>query len=192
MFFPHMEQARTVLGHYHGPAVLILDGLSAHHTEAFNTEAKDRNIYPIFLVPYSSDQCQPIDLITYSVMKRFMSSGPIRFLPSDQSHKIVKALRVWHQAQALTASPPRSLQWGCSPSCGETILLICGWIANVRREPGLAMGKIPRRWMLVKEETGGADSRHSKLIPLLSRDRKLSSPAYFRLKFCPYTRNKYC
>jgi hypothetical protein len=36
------------------------------------------------------------------------------------------------------------------------------WTANVRRESGLGVGKVPRCWMLVKEETGGYDSRHRK------------------------------
>jgi hypothetical protein len=82
------------------PPVLILDGLSTRHTETFTTEAKDRNIHSIFLVPYSSDQYQPLDSATYRVMKRFMSSGHVRFMPSDQSHKIVKILGAWHQAPA--------------------------------------------------------------------------------------------
>jgi hypothetical protein len=62
--------------------VLILDDLTAHHTKAFFSEARDRNIYPIFLVPHSSDQCQPLDWVIFGIMKRLMSGGQFRLLPS--------------------------------------------------------------------------------------------------------------
>jgi hypothetical protein len=49
------------------------------------------------------------------------------------------------------------------------ILSLCGWTANVRRKSGLEVGKSPRRWMLVKEETGGYNPGHSKIhITLIS------------------------
>jgi hypothetical protein len=65
IFFPHVEQVRSALADYQGGDILILNGFNAHHTDAFFSEPIDRNIYPIFLVPHSSDQCQLLVLVTY-------------------------------------------------------------------------------------------------------------------------------
>jgi hypothetical protein len=47
IFFTHVKQVQRALGDYHGPVMLILDGFNAHHTDAFISEAIDRNICPI-------------------------------------------------------------------------------------------------------------------------------------------------
>jgi hypothetical protein len=93
-----VEQVQRALEDYQGPAILILDGFNAYHTDALISETIDRNIYPIFLVPHSGDQCQPLDLVTYGNRRRFMSTTQIRYLLSNQSQKIVKMLGEWHQA----------------------------------------------------------------------------------------------
>jgi hypothetical protein len=81
--------------------MLIFDGVDTHSTEAFVAEAIDRNIYPICLVLHSSDQCQPLDLVTYGLMRHFMSSGQLKFFRLRQSQKLVRILGVWHQATSL-------------------------------------------------------------------------------------------
>jgi hypothetical protein len=100
MFFPYGAQARRALADYQGPAILILNGFNVHHTVAFISEVVDQNISPSFLVPHSRGQCQPLDLVTYESMKRFMPTAQIRYLLSNQSQKIVKMPGVWHQATA--------------------------------------------------------------------------------------------
>jgi ATP-dependent protease Clp ATPase subunit len=70
----------------------------AYSTERFVTEAIDCNIYTIFLVPHSSAQCQLLDLVTYGLIKRFISSWPLTLLRSRQSQKLVRMLEAWHQA----------------------------------------------------------------------------------------------
>jgi hypothetical protein len=64
IFFPRIEgsRARSV---YQGPALLILDGCRSHHPVEFLTECERRNISVLFLVPHSSYQCQPLDLIPF-------------------------------------------------------------------------------------------------------------------------------
>jgi hypothetical protein len=98
IFFPYVEAQRIARGDYQGPAVLIMDGCSAHTTEAFETEAEARNIKIIFLVPHSSDQTQPLDLVTFSLMKRYYSSQTFDHLPSKQSNQVVKMMGSWIQA----------------------------------------------------------------------------------------------
>jgi hypothetical protein len=70
--------------------------MTAHSTKVFVTEAIDRNIYPIFLVPHSSNRYQPLDPVTYSLMKRFMSSWQLTLLRTRQSQKLVQMLGAWH------------------------------------------------------------------------------------------------
>jgi hypothetical protein len=96
----HVEQARRALEDYQGLAILILDGFNAYHTDAFISGALDRNIFPIFLAPHSSDRCQSLGLVIHGNMKKFMPTAQIRYLPSNQSQKIVKMLGAGHQATA--------------------------------------------------------------------------------------------
>jgi hypothetical protein len=100
ILFPHVEQARRSLADSQAPAIPVLDGSNAYHIDAFFSHTIDRNIYPNFLVPHSNGQCQPLNLVTYGNMMRFMSTAQIRYLPSNQSQKIGKMLGAWHQATA--------------------------------------------------------------------------------------------
>jgi hypothetical protein len=89
----------------------------------FVTEAIDRNIYPIFLVPHSSDQYQPLDLITYGLMKRFMSAGQLISLRSRQCQKLVRLLGAWHQATSPQQVVSAFVAMGFVPFLGEDNVL---------------------------------------------------------------------
>jgi hypothetical protein len=99
IFFPWVEERRRVLG-YQGPALLLIDGLGAHHTESFIEEASNRNITCLFFVPHTSDQCQPLDLVTFSLHKRFFSQMRFEHMKTAQSNKVIKILGSWFQATA--------------------------------------------------------------------------------------------
>jgi hypothetical protein len=99
VFFPTIEEKRKRMN-YEGPALLILDGLGCHHNHEFLEECEERNIYVLFLVPHSSDQCQPLDLVTFSLLKRYFTQFAFDSLPTAQSNKIIKMMGAWYQATA--------------------------------------------------------------------------------------------
>jgi hypothetical protein len=99
VFFPSIEERRRRTG-YQGPCVLVLDGPGSHHSDAFLAECEDRNIYVIFLVPHSSDQCQPLDLITFALLKRYFRAFSFDQFETKQTNKVVKMMGAWYQATA--------------------------------------------------------------------------------------------
>ena len=99
VFFEEIESKRTIYD-YQGPALLILDGFKCHHSEKFILECNDRNIYTLFLVPHSSDQYQPLDLVTFGVMKKNYPKMSFRRFETKQSNQIVKILGSWYQSTA--------------------------------------------------------------------------------------------
>jgi hypothetical protein len=96
-------------------------------------------------------------------MNRFMSSGQIRFLPSDQSDEIVKT----HQATASHLIVSAFAAMGLLFFMGRNNIVYLRLERERAARVGLRVGKVPRRWILVKEETGEYDSRHSKTYTTL-------------------------
>ena len=46
-----------------------MDGLGAPYSQTFIDECNLNGIYKIFMAPYTSDQCQPLDLVTFALLK---------------------------------------------------------------------------------------------------------------------------
>jgi hypothetical protein len=93
---PDVEARRRPFG-YRGKAILLLDGLGSRHTAKSLADRADRNMEPVFLVPHSSDQTQPLDLLTVAVhmeearqLRRRPDFGPVprAALPSDAQNQI--------------------------------------------------------------------------------------------------------
>ena len=99
VFFPTVDHRRRDLA-YHGKALLLLDGLGSHHTPKFLEDCAGRQIEVMFLVPHASDQIQPLDALTFSLMKRAYSASRFRRLSNPQSDKIVRMLGAWFAASA--------------------------------------------------------------------------------------------
>lgn len=57
---------------YFGRAVIITDGLFAHHKAFDQINLQQENIYIHYLAAHSSDQTQPLDLGIFGGMKRFI------------------------------------------------------------------------------------------------------------------------
>jgi hypothetical protein len=74
LFFPTIEQRRTDIA-YDSRVVLLKDGLGPHHTDRFLAECEIRQIDALLLIPHASDQIQPLDLLTFALMKSGFS-GP--------------------------------------------------------------------------------------------------------------------
>ena len=99
VFFPDIEKRRKKYD-YEGPAVLILDGLGSHYSDTFLEACNIYNVYVLFLVPHTSDQCQPLDLVTFSLLKRAYSKMTFDKFASKQSNQVIKMLGAWYQATA--------------------------------------------------------------------------------------------
>ena len=102
-FVPQLEAKRKTTG-YSGPALLIMDNLIAHK-KAVNCPIDDDyifierlNLHILYLVPHSSDQTQPLDLIIFGLQKQY--SQNIKPIPnfSNFANLINKALQGLKQA----------------------------------------------------------------------------------------------
>jgi hypothetical protein len=99
IFFASVAERRKETN-YTGPALLILDGLSSHHSAAFREACSERNIILRFLIPHTSDQVQPLDLVTFGILKRDYARMGFQLMQSKQSNQIVKMMGAWYQATA--------------------------------------------------------------------------------------------
>ena len=97
IFLSEVRRRRERSG-YKGKALLILDGMSAHSTERFIGKCVTENIHPYFLVAHTSDQVQMLDLLTFGLMKNFISRSTFQMGISPQTNQLVKMLGAWHQA----------------------------------------------------------------------------------------------
>jgi hypothetical protein len=72
LFVPEIEQRRKT-AHYSGPAVLILNGCSAHDGDFFLDLCMEHNVVRFPIPPEPSNQVQPLDLYVFEVTKRLMT-----------------------------------------------------------------------------------------------------------------------
>lgn len=90
IFLPHLREKRN-RHNYYGPALIILDGLKAHHLVLDSITEEKNNIIIIFLPAHSSDQTQMLDLGIFGTQKRisrFKVKPPKEF--TKQSKTIIK------------------------------------------------------------------------------------------------------
>lgn len=99
IFIPSVEELRQ-RENYDGSAILILDGLSAHHADDFYELCEVNNIKIKFLVPHSSDQCQPLDLVTFALVKREFTKKGFEQFNTYQSSQVIKMLTAWEKSTA--------------------------------------------------------------------------------------------
>lgn len=93
VFIPFLQNQKRRYN-YSGKTILLLDGLKAHASvlEELQQCLNENNITPIFLIPHTSDQCQPLDLGVFSNQKRITQSYRIPWQLSNQSKQILKVL----------------------------------------------------------------------------------------------------
>jgi hypothetical protein len=95
IFLPHVARTRESLG-YPGYGYLLIDGFSGHDSERFLDGCLYHGIVPVFLPAHSSDQTQPLDLVTFGLAKRVFSRAsraPELNMQSSNIANIMKALR---------------------------------------------------------------------------------------------------
>jgi hypothetical protein len=100
IFFPAVRENRRANRGYSGKAVLIMDGFGAHSTPGFIEECKKENVVVKFLVPHSSDRCQPLDSCVFSTLKSQYARKRVEISPSQQTNRIVRMMRAWWAATA--------------------------------------------------------------------------------------------
>jgi hypothetical protein len=91
LFFPTIEQRHLGLA-YNGRVVFIIDGRCSHKNYRFQAECKPRPNDVLFLIPHASDQIQPLDLLTFVLMKQGFSASKFNRLLNPQSNKVVRML----------------------------------------------------------------------------------------------------
>jgi hypothetical protein len=99
MFFLAVEERRRYFC-YKEKAVLLLDDLGAHHTDRFLDACSERNIKVVSLILQSSDQIQPLDLMTFALLKQHYSSSKSSRLARAQSNQVVCILSAWFTSSA--------------------------------------------------------------------------------------------
>ena len=67
VFIPFLQNQKR-RNNYSGKTILLLDGFKAQPTvlEELQQYLNENKITPIFLIPYTNDQCQPLDLGVFS------------------------------------------------------------------------------------------------------------------------------
>jgi hypothetical protein len=97
VFFPTLSLKRLHMNYYK-QALLLMDGFGAHLTSDFEKECLIHNVKVRFLVPHSSDTCQPLDAITFAHLKRNYGTNRCESYDSRLSNQIVRMMRAWSAA----------------------------------------------------------------------------------------------
>jgi hypothetical protein len=144
IFFPSVQERRQQFG-YQGKAILLIDGLGSHHTAKFLSDCADRNIEPVFLVAHSSDQTQPLDLLTFALLKQRFSSSKFGRLTSGQSNKIVRILGAWFAASVPHYNVEAFMSIGLVPEERNGELYLAVHMEQARQLRGWPdFGPVPR------------------------------------------------
>jgi hypothetical protein len=114
VFFPTLEGRRRLFN-YDGRVLLLMDGAGAHHTEGFLRQCAEHQVEVLFLVPHSSDQTQPLDLLTFSLLKQGFAASKFARLSTPQSNRLVRILGAWFSARAPHNSVTEFMNIGLIP-----------------------------------------------------------------------------
>jgi hypothetical protein len=144
-FFPEVERRRRKHD-YEGPAIMLLDGLVCHRDREFLQRCREGQIVVLTFPPHSSDQLQPLDLLTFGLLKRRFSSSRFDRCHSPQSNKIIRMLG--------------ALEWACSPHLVvQAFMSLC--LVSTEADP-----RDPNRGALLSLELDRDLARSVRLGPL--------------------------
>jgi hypothetical protein len=99
VFFPPVAERLAQFG-YRRKALLLLDSPGSHHTDEFLRTCAGQDIDILFLVPHSSDQAQPLDVLTFALRKRHFSGSSLSPSENPQSNRLVRILGAWSESSA--------------------------------------------------------------------------------------------
>jgi hypothetical protein len=100
VFIPDLQQRRERTK-YQGPAILIMDQFSGHQYENLAAQCGDNNVVIKYLVPHTSHLCQPLDLVTFSSMKRNLNTIKPKEGMTMQSNKIFGMITAWEKSTSI-------------------------------------------------------------------------------------------
>jgi hypothetical protein len=144
VFFPAVAQ-RGAEFEYTRRAVLLLDGLDSHHTDEFLQTCAGQDIDVLFLVSHSSDQTQPLDVLTFTLMKKHLSDSRFSRLENPQSNRLIRILGAWSESSAPHHNIEAFLRIGLVPF--EELLRSGAYSLRVQREAARCV----RRWPGLEE-----------------------------------------
>ena len=101
VFLVHIRRLRQET-HYDGPAVLFLDGATAHAYEKLTEKCAENNI-KVFLFPaHSSHLVQPLDLVVFHVHKSYIRRDNVAdALDKKFTERILKLFSTWQSAATV-------------------------------------------------------------------------------------------
>ena len=99
-FLPEIRDRRAKLD-YAGPALLLLDGFSVHHSPAFEAMCQEENVVLMFYPPHMSDQLQPCDLGLFGNQKRWQPNISVDKTFNIQTRQVIRIL----DALRMAATP---------------------------------------------------------------------------------------
>jgi hypothetical protein len=140
VFFPAVAQRRAEFG-YTGRPRFLLDDLGSHHADEFLQTGASQGIDVIFLVPHSSDQTQPPDILTFALMKSHFSGSRFSRLENAQSNRLVRLFRASSHSTARYHNIEAFVRIGLVPfrepwQSGEYYLRVqCEAVRCLRRWP---------------------------------------------------------
>ena len=92
---------------------MILDGCSCHTNERFRQFLESKNITMTFLVPHSSHLTQPLDLVTFELVKRVMrDSATYKLNVEELNDALDDVLDGVVPDQAVPPAPPSRTRKG--------------------------------------------------------------------------------
>jgi hypothetical protein len=100
VFIPDLLKRRERVK-YHGPGILIMDQPSGHNYDNLAAQCADNNIVIKHLVPHTSHLCQPLDLVTFSSMKRNLNTTKSKEGLTMQSNKIFAMITAWEKSTSI-------------------------------------------------------------------------------------------
>jgi hypothetical protein len=109
--FPIIDQRRRDLG-FQGKALFFMDGLGFHHAEQFLVECAARNIGVLFLTAHASHQLQPLDFLTFAIIKQTFSVSKFDRLVNPSQIKWFFCSVRGSQPVLLTTMSKPSCLWG--------------------------------------------------------------------------------
>jgi hypothetical protein len=124
----------------------LLNGLGSHHTDGFLQTCAGQDIDVLFLVPHSSDQIRPLDVLTLALTKTPASGSRFSRSENPQSNRLVRILGTWSESSAPHHNIEALLRIGFVPyeessRSGEYYLRVQREAARwVRRWPKLEEG----------------------------------------------------
>jgi hypothetical protein len=83
---------------YHGPALLLLDGCTAHTLERVDAELRANGINVKPIPPHSSDQVQALDLGIFGTFKRYYTRPLSVHVTSRQTGQAIRMCNAWIEA----------------------------------------------------------------------------------------------